>query len=313
MCVLNREKGFPGSVVSYPDRGPFGKSSYRGNTTGYIVEDFLTSFHRDKSAMFCDPMQGGGTSGDVAKAMGIPYLGLDLRDGFDAARHDLLARASEPLGSTFLHFAYMGMVQYSGNMWGDKQDPADLSSVGENVQAFLEMSQAVMQNAYRALRPGGYYAALVGNWRKNGTYHHIASRLLAPPPGTLCEEIIKMQHNCVSDRTQYRGNFIPIQHETMLVFRREPDGSIFAMTAQSLQNLQTFHAATWRNLVAGAVRSKDAFSLEELYREFDGHERTKSNANWRAKLRQVVQNEASFERLSRGRYAFKKETALALG
>jgi hypothetical protein len=309
---VKKRDGFSGSVVSYPGRGPYGSSSYRGNTTGYIVADFLATYHRDRTATFCDPMQGGGTSGDVARAMGIPYLGLDLREGFDAARHDLLTKATAPIGSAFLHFAYMGMIGYSSRVWGDAAHPADISAVGEDVQAFLEMSQAVMQNVYRALRPGGYYAVLVGNWRKNGTYHHLPSRLLTLAPGTLTDEIIKVQHNCVSDRKAYSGEFVRIEHETMLVFRREADGSIFAMTAQTLATLQAFHAATWRSLVVGAVRGKDAFTLNDLYATFDGHARTGSNPNWRAKLRQVVQDTSAFERLGKGRYAFKADAHAAV-
>lgn len=37
--------GFNSSVVSYPGRGPYGTSSYRGNTSGRIVREFLETYH----------------------------------------------------------------------------------------------------------------------------------------------------------------------------------------------------------------------------------------------------------------------------
>ena len=42
---------FAGSVVSYPDRGHWGKSSYRGNCTGRIIKDFLESYMKRKDGL----------------------------------------------------------------------------------------------------------------------------------------------------------------------------------------------------------------------------------------------------------------------
>ena len=33
------------SIVSYKERGPYGKSSYRGNCTGYIIKDLIEQFY----------------------------------------------------------------------------------------------------------------------------------------------------------------------------------------------------------------------------------------------------------------------------
>jgi len=32
------------SVVSYPDRGPYGKSDYRGNCSGYLIKELLEHY-----------------------------------------------------------------------------------------------------------------------------------------------------------------------------------------------------------------------------------------------------------------------------
>ena len=71
------------SVLSYPDRGPWGDSRYRGNCSGYIFRDLFTQL-RPKS--MCDCMMGSGTSIEVAEEMGIKATGLDLRLGFNALR-----------------------------------------------------------------------------------------------------------------------------------------------------------------------------------------------------------------------------------
>ena len=46
------------SVVSYPDRGPWGDARYRGNCTGYIVKDLILRF---KCQSVFDPAEGSGT------------------------------------------------------------------------------------------------------------------------------------------------------------------------------------------------------------------------------------------------------------
>ena len=46
------------SVVSYPDRGPWGDSRYRGNCNGWLVKDLILRF---KCRSVFDPAEGGGT------------------------------------------------------------------------------------------------------------------------------------------------------------------------------------------------------------------------------------------------------------
>lgn len=47
------------SVVSYPDRGPYGDWRYRGNCSGRLIKD-LIKFYKPKSVL--DPCEGGRTS-----------------------------------------------------------------------------------------------------------------------------------------------------------------------------------------------------------------------------------------------------------
>ena len=68
------------SLLRYPDRGPWGKGSYFGNCTGYLVFDLLDYF---KPRSVFDPMEGSGTTGEVCFDLTIEYVGRDLKDGFD--------------------------------------------------------------------------------------------------------------------------------------------------------------------------------------------------------------------------------------
>ena len=239
----------------------------------------------------------------------VPYRGFDLRDGFDAARMDLLgALDGVPCGSVFIHSPYAAMIQLSGNMWGEPH-PADLSQFVDDVDAFHELLQAVLQNVHAALRPGGHYGVLLGSWRKAGAYHNLPATLTRYAPGVAVAEIVKVQHNVQSGRKHYSGSVVRIEHESLLVYRRADDPSILAVFAEVLDAVNRSYSASWRNLVLGFARERGTFGLDEIYEAFDNHPRTKSNPNYQDKLRQIVNTEATIERYSRGRYALKDRVA----
>src|SRR5699024_8409951 len=68
------------SVLSYPTRGPYGQSSYRGNCSGYLIRDIL-NFYKPNNFLEC--FAGSGTGFDVAKEMGYTNsIHLDLNNRF---------------------------------------------------------------------------------------------------------------------------------------------------------------------------------------------------------------------------------------
>jgi hypothetical protein len=82
------------SIVSYENRGNYGKSSYRGNCTGRLIKDFLLYL---KPKVFVDCFKGGGTSDDVIAEMqkegtNIEYHGLDLHSGFNVVKDSIAER-----------------------------------------------------------------------------------------------------------------------------------------------------------------------------------------------------------------------------
>jgi hypothetical protein len=76
-----------GSILSYPDRGPWGDRGYRGNCSGYVYREIFERLH---PRVFTDPMAGGGTSVEVAREMRIEAHGLDLHSGFNILKQRIL-------------------------------------------------------------------------------------------------------------------------------------------------------------------------------------------------------------------------------
>ena len=128
---------FNSSFCSYPKRGPHGDSRYRGNTSGYIVKDFLSHFHPGHDSLFVDPAEGSGTSRDVASEMEIRYVGLDLKDGLGTGE-SLLKRVGESAQTIFFHPPYFRAIKYSGHVWGDVAHERDLSNCGSIIEKNLK-------------------------------------------------------------------------------------------------------------------------------------------------------------------------------
>lgn len=298
------------SIVSYPNRGNYGKSSWRGNCSGHLIREMLEHF---KPRVFCDPMTGGNTSGDVVAEMRnngsqIEFHGLDLHSGFNLLKDSL----SERIGGKracyiFAHPPYFDIVKYSGagNQWGREAHPDDLSRC-PNYEDFLTKMQTALQNIYEALSANGAYSILIGDVRRGGEYLSIQSDLLQIAPGKLDGVLIKAQHNCVSDRTKYsNGNFIKIGHEYLLNFRN--DRAVFGMLDASLKvsrKLELLSRANWAATVRTALNKLGgAASLPEIYKaiERDAPEKVALRVNWQARVRATLQTQ--FRSFRRGVWA----------
>lgn len=287
---------FTSSVVSYPNRGSYGQSSYRGNTTGRIIVQFLETFHVSPRGLFVDPMEGGGTSKDVAKELGIEYRGFDLKKGFNILKDDLRSKLPRAAHSAFIHPPYMNMIDYGGG----EGDMSKVSDIGE----FLEICQLGLLNLYQALEPGGHYAVLMGNMRKAGKFYPIASRLAMFSPGEQVVEIIKIQNNMTSNSRMgfYKGTFVPTTHEMLTVFKK-PESMLYyldvAITKEKVS--MRLSEGTWRNVVRMSMMGKGKMTLNQIYNEV-AQSGKKLNDNWKAKIRQVVQSFPEFEHVDRGVY-----------
>lgn len=277
------------SIVSYPNRGPYGSSSWRGNTSGLLLRDL---FLRLKPKSVVDVMVGSGTTVDVCKELGIRCHGLDLHSGFNAVRDSVLQATGEESDLSFVHPPYLGIIKYSGpgGMWGDKPHPYDLSHMDE--ETFHWAYSQVMLNMRNATKPGGYYTTLVGDVRKDGAYYSLQAELQARMPrDELAAVIIKAQHNCVSDRKSYGAMLLPrVQHEFLMLYKKKEKPTLVLMWEMAKQQ----HAritGTWKSILRIVMMNLgNAAPLSRIYDEVAeaAPEKLAANPNFQAKVRQVL-------------------------
>jgi len=205
------------SVVSYPKRcSLWGDSRYRGNCDGRLFKNLVLRYGARRVA---DPMVGSGTTRDVVEGLNrhkkarISYGGGDLREGFDLTRQALPDR----FDFVWIHPPYWNIIRYTGTA-------GDLSS-RERYEDFRRLLMVCLKRCYDALEPGGRFAVLIGDVRRAGRYTAVIRDVLNFPHGEIRSVIIKLQHNCTSDRRRYgKLEDPPIQHEYCVVFKK-PAGS----------------------------------------------------------------------------------------
>ena len=204
------------SVVSYPDRGPWGDSSYRGNCSGHLVKDLILRF--GCQSVF-DPSEGGGTVRDVVTGINqylkkdIEYEGRDLRQGWNLMTSPL---PDKQYDLVCYHPPYWDIIRYSENRY-------DLSNA-QNLDEFEAMLNLCVERLSQVVKRGGIMAVLIGDKRKSGQYYPLFRTLLMNDKiGQLKAIIIKIQHNCRSDRMNYEQSnpfLIPIKHEYCFIFQK---------------------------------------------------------------------------------------------
>ena len=80
------------SILSFPNRGPWGDSAWRGNCSGHV---YRTLFEQLRPQVFVDPMVGSGTS--VEKTLYIRRRPAAAQQAAGATR-EAPARRPRPKG-----------------------------------------------------------------------------------------------------------------------------------------------------------------------------------------------------------------------
>lgn len=289
------------SIISYPDRGKWGNSSYRGNCSGHVIKDLLQHFFpNSKPKKFIEIFSGGGTGQDVARELGITNsVHLDLNNSWNCLKDCI------PFGSdfTYSHPPYWDIIRYE-NQRGS-YDPDDLSNV-MSYEEFIKKLDMVNAKIYSSLINGGRHAFLVGDVRKKGKYYSIIKDMTWF--GDLESHIIKSQHNCLSSNKTYaNNNFIPIVHEHLLVFRKNKVWQVeLRRTEVKSFDLRQFNHITWRDLIQGAMEWLGGkASLEQIYKVIEGSKKTLKNNFWKEKIRQTLQQHSNFVSIERGTWVLK--------
>ncbi|MGI9293361.1 MAG: hypothetical protein ACR2PS_05205 [Pseudomonadales bacterium] len=292
------------SVISFPNRGPWGDKRYRGNCSGYVYK-FL--FEQLRPRVFVDPCAGSATSVEVAQELGIEAYGLDLRTGFNLLRDSILETIGKPADLCFSHPPYADMIVYSGCVWGGQPHPDDLSRCLDDDDFVDKLHQGLL-NQRHATANSGYYGLLIGDLRRRGRYRSYQADMIARlPQSELRAVMIKQQHHCTSDVRHYRLQLPRILHEYIVLWQKTAAPvSLIYILRESAQQQQRHLQGTWKAVVhAALVELGGAASLPTLYAHLsDRHaEKRGNNPHWHAKVRQTLQRyPAIFAQQARGRW-----------
>lgn len=279
------------SVVSYKERGNYGDFSYRGNCSGFIIKDIIRQFYpNSKPKKFIEVFSGGGTGQDVAKDLNITNsLHLDLINGWDALVDEI------PSGSDFVfsHPPYYDIIKYQYQR--NSYHTNDLSN-SMPYEEFIQKLNKVNAKIYCSLVKGGRHAILIGDVRKNGKYYSIIKDMTWY--GDLESHIIKIQHNCVSDNKIYNGNFIPIKHEHLLIFRKNEIWVVnIKQNIEGKADILHSNTATWRDLIQAAIESLNGrATTEQLYKILKDSKKAQNNNFVREKIRQTLNINKNFKK-----------------
>jgi len=285
------------SIVSYPERGPFGDNKYRGNCSGQLLLDLHKVY---KFSAVSDYMRGSNTIGQAAEMLGIKSNTYDLNMGFDLVNDEIHERNE----FIFWHPPYWDIIKYSGYQYGDKPLPNDLSYIAD-YNEFIRLYNYCLGKQFASLKTGGRIAILIADVKKRGKLYSIL--LDGCKLGTVEQIVIKEQHNCMSDTWKYVNNdFIRIAHEYLLILRRDnPYLYEIKITKTMELDVRDGLKITWKDLVASVLEKLGGeASLKDIYKEIDGHKKARNNPHWEEKVRQTLQIYRSiFE--SRGRGIWK--------
>ena len=299
------------SIVSYPERGEGGNNRYRGNCSPKLIEDLIVFF---KPTEICDYMCGSGTTKAAADKCGIQSRLYDLHSGFDIMNSEIKERPE----FIFWHPPYWDIIKYSDvmykasdvqNRYGYDPRKLDLSRIPDWEQ-FVEAMNYAMMKQFASLEKGGRMAVLMGDIKKKGKLYSMLAEIIKP--GTLENIIIKAQHNCFSDNTQYSGNFIPILHEYVMIVRKDTPLLVPVIVAKEIKaDIRDMAGATWRDVVAAVLEEcTEAVTLTYLYEQIEPHKKAQNNKHWREKIRQTLQiNPNHFHHTDRGMWVLKRKEA----
>ena len=299
------------SIVSYPERGEGGNNRYRGNCSPKLIEDLIGFF---KPTEICDYMCGSGTTKAAADKCGIQSKLYDLHSGFDIMNSDIKERPE----FIFWHPPYWDIIKYSDvmykasdvqNRYGYDPRKLDLSRI-PNWEQFVEAMNYAMMKQFASLEKGGHMAVLMGDIKKRGKLYSMLAEIIKP--GTLENIIIKAQHNCFSDNTQYSGSFIPILHEYVMIVRKDTPLLVPVIVAKEIKaDIRDMAGATWRDVVAAVLEEcTEAVTLTYLYEQIEPHKKAQNNKHWREKIRQTLQiNPNHFHHTDRGMWVLRRKEA----
>ncbi|MBV6717280.1 hypothetical protein [Paenibacillus chitinolyticus] len=251
------------TLISVPERGPFGDASYRGNYAGEVLTKLVAYLRRTgmKNPYVYDPMEGGKTSRDVCEYLGLPYIGDDIHNGFDVVNDDFHDTGFD---LTMLHYPYWNMIDYAHNL------PAHLQGKDMSRMEWKEFIQAVSHVNYKAAAHSRYVAVLVGDMVMKGKGYIKSIQREMAWVGAPVRHFTKIQHNAKSFRTTYRSNnFIPVVTEHLILFKTDykPGGDLWVLVPGQYRKIDSDAYITWKTAIKNIARGLEEITPGSIFEE----------------------------------------------
>ena len=305
------EKNCKGTVLNFPNRDfpemnlKWGSSNYRGNFSAWVP---ATLIYRYNAKSVSEIFAGSGTTSDLCKDLEIPYVGIDLNP--NPVRNDIISMDIMDYERDLPNMFYMADLQvlhppypsingifyansmYSADEYVQKKDIQQMSWE-EGMQC---INRAIMRG-YAAMPAGSYQAYVIGDVRRKVDGKSIFRSMLneVVVPGKLEQLLIKIQNNTFSGRNSNfsrKAPFFMIEHEWVVVVKKESGYEVmYIMPHQFRTDIRDSASSTWKDVVLSVMRNlSGTCSLDRIYAELEGHKKTLSNPNWKAKVRQILQS-----------------------
>lgn len=298
------------NVLSFPNRGPWGDNRWRGNCSGWI-HALLMYKYLEPGGKFAELFAGSGTGSDVARDMGVPYIGADLNP--QPVRPDILvcnAITDEVpyLFSTadllFMHPPYPEIkIPYAGSMYPDPTGELRASDIGQmSWEKGMKILNEIIMKYYASMKAGAKLAVLVGEVRRNGQYYSMMNDLVKP--GRMEQMYVKLQHHCTSDGRRYSKKITLTAYEMMYVIEKVSEFFFSYILPKRHQiDARDSKNITWRSLVAAVIRNaQKPLHEKDIYETLRFHKKAQSNNHLEAKIRQTLQECPEFVRVAPATY-----------
>ena len=155
-----------------PEGLALGNNNYRGCTPSLIIWNLLRRYTR-RGDLVVDCMAGGGTTIDVARALGRKVIGLDLEPSRpDIAKNDARHLPFED-NSVDFHFVdspYSDNIRYS-------YDSRCIGNIPAASKRFLEGMAEVIDEIHRTLKPGKHVAWVISDEYRHGQFTPVGFRI----------------------------------------------------------------------------------------------------------------------------------------
>ena len=155
-----------------PDGLAFGNNKYRGCTPALVIWNLLRRYTKPGD-LVVDCMAGGGTTVDVARALGRKVIGLDLKPSRrDIARNDArhLPFEDDTVDFHFVDSPYSDNLRYS-------DDPRCIGKMSAAGERFFEEIAKVASEIRRTLKPGKHAAWVISDEYRHGQFTPVGFRI----------------------------------------------------------------------------------------------------------------------------------------